>query len=114
MKAYAEQTWGYWDGEANFDPERDQIITRLGWDVGVMRVERLPDHWFLSKLYLLPAFQNEGLGSHLLENLIIDARTVRLPLRLTVLEVNPARHFYQRHGFEITDTVPPRLHMECE
>ena len=82
MKVYAEQTWGYWDGEANFDPEHDQIITRLGWDIGVMRIERLPDHWFLSKLYLLPALQGEGVGSRSLENLIIDARTARLPPRL--------------------------------
>ena len=80
-----------------------------------MRVERLPDHWFLSKLYLLPPFQREGLGSRLLEELIADARMVRQPLRLTVLQVNhAARRFYERHGFEITDFTPPRFHMELE
>ena len=114
MKTYAEQTWGYWDGDAKFEPDRDQIVTRLGWDIGLMRVEREPDHWFLSKLYLLPPFQGAGVGSRLLETLIIDARTVRLPLRLTVLEVNPARRFYERHGFVVTDKVPPRLHMELD
>jgi len=77
-----------------------------------MRVDRLPDHWFLSKLYLLPAFQRGGLGSRLLQGLISDARMVRLPLRLTVLEVNPAFRFYERHGFSVTATEPPRIHME--
>jgi GNAT superfamily N-acetyltransferase len=112
IKPYAEQTWGYWDGDANFDPARDEIVTHLGWNIGVMRVDRLPDHWFLAKLYLLPPFQGEGLGSLLLEQLIADAATARMPLRLTVLEVNPALRFYERHGFVVTDTVPPRHHME--
>jgi len=112
MKPYAEQTWGLWDGEADIDPARDEIISHLGWDIGVMRVDRLPDHWFLAKLYLLPPFQGDGLESRLLERLIADAATVRLPLRLTVLEVDPARRFYERHGFVVTKTVPPRHHME--
>lgn len=79
-----------------------------------MRVDRLPDHWFLAKLYLLPAFQGDGLGSRLLEQLIADAGMLRMPLRLTVLEVDPARHFYERHGFVVTETVPPRHHMEMD
>jgi hypothetical protein len=33
-------------------------------------------------------------------------------VRLTVLEVNPARRFYERHGFVLTHTIPPRHHME--
>jgi len=77
-----------------------------------MRVDRLPDHWFLAKLYLLPAFQNMGLGSRLLEELITDAAIVRLPLRLSVLDGNPARYFYERHGFVVTSSSPPRHHME--
>jgi GNAT superfamily N-acetyltransferase len=112
IKPYAEQTWGHWDGQADFDAERDEIITSCGWDIGVMRVERHPDHWFLSKLYLLPPFQREGLGSRLLGELIADARMVRLPLRLSVLEVNPARRFYERHGFTLIETVSPRHHLQ--
>jgi GNAT superfamily N-acetyltransferase len=96
----------------SFDPAHDEIVTRLGWDIGVMRVDRLPDHWFLAKLYLLPPFQGVGLGSHLLQILIAEARTVRLPLRLSVLACNPARRFYERHGFRLAKAVPPRLHME--
>lgn len=77
-----------------------------------MRVDRLPDHWFLSKLYLLPPFQGEGIGSRLLDRLIADAGTLRMPLRVTVLDVNPARRFYERHGFVVTRFAPPRHHME--
>jgi hypothetical protein len=29
-----------------------------------------------------------------------------------VLEVNPARRFYERHGFVLTNTISPRHHME--
>ena len=112
MKAYAEQTWGYWDGRANFDSALDEVITHEGQDVGMLRVDRLPDHWFLSKLYILPAFQGRHLGSKLLQQIIADAKAASLPLRLTVLEVNPARRFYELHGFVVTQTIPPRHHME--
>ena len=112
IKPYAEQTWGDWDGEIDFDPARDQVVSHLGWDIGMMRVDRLADHWFLAKLYLLPPFQGDGLGSHLLKQVISDAATARMPLRLSVLEVNPARRFYKRHGFVVTRSVPPRHFME--
>lgn len=112
IKPYAEQTWGYWDGEIGFDPAHDEIISHFDWDIGMMRVDRRVDHWVLAKLYLLPPFQGDGLGSALLERLIADARTLCMPLRLTVLQVNPARRFYERHGFVVTDSIPPRHHME--
>jgi hypothetical protein len=32
----------------------------------------------------------------------------RAVLRLTALEVNPARRFYERHGFVLTHTISPR------
>jgi GNAT superfamily N-acetyltransferase len=112
MRAYAEQTWGAWDGRADIDPARDKIIQLAGRDIGLIELDRRSDHWFLGKLYLLPDYQNLGLGGCLLERLKDDARSARVPLRLTVLEVNPARRFYERHGFMLTHTISPRHHME--
>ncbi len=112
MRAYAEQTWGSWDGRADLDPAFDQIIQLDGRDIGLIGVVRRSDHWFLDKLYLLPAFQDQGIGGCLLQRLMHDAKSARAVLRLTVLEVNPARRFYERHGFVVTHTIAPRHHME--
>jgi GNAT superfamily N-acetyltransferase len=112
MRAYAERTWGSWDGRADLDVEFDQIVQLAGCDVGLIGVVRRSDGWFLDKLYLLPAYQNQGLGSQLLRSLIDEAKSAQAMLRLTVLEVNPARRFYERHGFVLTHTISPRHHME--
>ena len=46
------------------------------------------------------------------QRLIEEAKSAQVALRLTVLEVNPARRFYERHGFVLTHTISPRHHME--
>jgi GNAT superfamily N-acetyltransferase len=115
MRDYAEQTWGGWDevrARKGFDPACDKIIRLAERDIGLIGVDRRSDHWFLHKLYLLPTYQNQGLGGFLLERLKQDAKSAQVPLRLTVLEVNPARRFYERHGFVLTHTISPRHHME--
>jgi GNAT superfamily N-acetyltransferase len=112
MRVYAEQTWGTWNGRADFDLAFDQIIQLAGRDIGLFGVDGRSDCWFLDKFYLLPAYQNQGIGSCLLERLIDDAKAAQVVLRLTVLEVNPARRFYERHDFVLTHINSPRHHME--
>lgn len=112
MRAYAEQTWGTWNGHANLDLACDKIIQLAGRDIGLIGVDRRSDHWLVTKLYLLPANQNQGIGGFLVERLKDNAKLARVALRLTVLEVNPARRFYERHGFVLTHTIAPRHHME--
>ena len=108
MRDYAERTWGEWDeGRVSLDIPIDEIIQHRGADIGLLGVERLSDHWRIDKLYVLPSWQNRGIGSGLIERL--QAQGVEL--RLTVLEVNPARRFYERHGFVLVNTIPPRHHM---
>ena len=34
-------------------------------DIGLIGVERRSDHWFIDKFYLLPAYQNQGIGGWL-------------------------------------------------
>jgi hypothetical protein len=55
MRVYAEQTWGTWNGRGDLDLALDKIIQLAGRDIGLIGVDRRSDHWFLSKLYLLPA-----------------------------------------------------------
>jgi GNAT superfamily N-acetyltransferase len=95
MRSYAEQTWGSWNGRGDLDLAFDKVIQLAGRAIGLMGVDRRSNYWFLDKLYLLPPYQNQGFGSYLLESLINDAKSAQVPLRLTVLEVNPARRFYE-------------------
>ena len=115
MRHYAEETWGTWKARPDyFDPATDMIVERDGHDIGLMglNIDSRQKSWVLEKLYLLPAYQRQGIGSFLLRNLIEAAKSERAVVRLTVLEVNPARRFYERHGFILTHTISPRHHME--
>lgn len=56
----------------------------------------------LNKLYIHPTFQGMGFGRMLLQEVV--QRTKALggkALELNVHRQNPARHFYQKHGFQI-------------
>lgn len=112
MRTYAEQAWGSWNGKADLDLVFDRVIQLDRCDIGLLGVERRLECWFLHKLYVLPAYQKQGIGGHVLDCLIEEAKSAQAALLLTVLEVNPARHFYERHGFVLTHTVSPRHHME--
>ena len=100
------------DGRADFDPAFDKVVQLGGRDIGLIGVDRRAEVWFLEKLYLLPAYQRQAIGDYLLRRLIADAHAAGVALRLTVLEVNSARRFYERHGFVLTHTISPRQHME--
>lgn len=54
-------------------------------------------------LYLLPDFQGLGIGSSLVSSLQCEAAERRVPLRLKVLKVNPAKRFYERMGFSVKE-----------
>jgi GNAT superfamily N-acetyltransferase len=112
MRDYAEQAWGSWDGRADLQLAFDEVIQFSERDIGLIGINRGSDCWFLDKLYILPDYQNRGIGGYLLRRLIDDAHAAQVALRLTVLEVNPARRLYERHGFVLTHTISPRHHME--
>jgi diamine N-acetyltransferase len=68
--------------------------------VGYFALDRQPQAWFLSKLYVEPAFQRQGIGSQTIG--FIETLTSPLPLRLVVNKHNGnSLKFYQAQGFEI-------------
>jgi ribosomal protein S18 acetylase RimI-like enzyme len=118
MKAYVEQTWGRWDDtdqaerfRQNFQPGHVQIIIIDGHDAGLLHVERTPAEIFLVNIQVSPEFQNLGLGTEVMHALLGEARRERLPLRLQVLKVNPARRLYERIGFAVAGETPTHYQM---
>jgi len=119
MRAYNERQWGRFDTEANRKAIDEriaagtfEIIGFAGEDIGVLRVERHDSHIQLDQLFILPSHQNRGIGARIVRELAREAREAKKPLRLRVLEVNPARKFYEREGFRVVATTPGRIHME--
>lgn len=119
MQQYVAQTYG-WDElwqqahfQKNFDPARQQVIVLEGQDIGVIAVERKETEIFLAKIYLLPEYQNRGIGTRLIEALLREAFGQNLPVRLRVLKVNPARRLYERLGFKVIEEADTHYLMEA-
>jgi ribosomal protein S18 acetylase RimI-like enzyme len=109
LKEYVEATWG-WDDEfqqnhfaEHFDITGCQIVLVNGRKAGQRTVIQQEHSLFISGIYILPEFQNRGLGSRLVEEVLTQARESGRPVTLQVLKVNkPARRLYERLGFVVT------------
>lgn len=67
----------------------------------------------LLDIAILPQFQNRGLGTLLLQQLIREARAAKKPLRHMVFVLNDQAHrFYERLGFVIIEDLGAYKHME--
>jgi ribosomal protein S18 acetylase RimI-like enzyme len=66
----------------------------------------------LMDISLMPAFRQRGIGGRLLARLQEESRQTGLPLRLHVLQSNPAGALYRRLGFQAGETDGMRLAME--
>lgn len=109
MRPYVELThpWDPHQFKRSFTPRLTSIIqvsqqTSQGSEqqaIGMFKVERCHDHIYLGDLQIKSAFQGRGIGSQLIRELILQAQTQRLPIRLRVLQGNPALRLYQRLGF---------------
>lgn len=105
MQEYVAQIWG-WDEEwqqayfqEHFDPSREQIVVLDGEDIGVQAIEERADALFLAKIYILPEYQGQGIGTQLIASVLDRAFGRGLPVTLRVLKGNPARRLYERLGF---------------
>ncbi len=118
MKPYVEATFGSWDDEwqrkrleNDFASFAHQIVVVGGIDVGLWSVGREPSRLVLRKVYLLPEFQRQGIGSVLVGWLIRESEASRLPIELRYLLVNPVASLYERLGFSRLREEPPYVYM---
>ena len=120
MRAYVEEAFGSWDADLqrqrsveSFDPATYRLIVIDDVRAGILVVEDRPSDVFLAKIFLLPAFQRQGVGSVLIRRLIARATAERKPLRLRVLRVNTAaRRLYSRLGFTLTHSTADHDYLE--
>jgi ribosomal protein S18 acetylase RimI-like enzyme len=117
MRDYAIETWGDWhESETktkSFELAQTgaaKIIELNKSPVGVLTVTTQGKEVFVEQLYILPDYQNQGIGQSVLQN-FIDSLPINHEISLSVLKVNPAYKFYKGLGFQDTRSEPDRIYM---
>jgi ribosomal protein S18 acetylase RimI-like enzyme len=68
--------------------------------------------FYISRIEIAPEVQGGGVGTALLRGLLDRARASGAnAVELHVLQLNRARHLYERLGFQVVDVEPPKLRM---
>lgn len=98
--------FGYWDADeelgffkAVWESQALAVLIADETPVGIFLLNEYNDHLWLDELQIAAKYQNNGIGSQVVQTLLIKARKLGLPLRLRVLRENRAYKLYQRLGF---------------
>jgi ribosomal protein S18 acetylase RimI-like enzyme len=120
MKKYVTAVWGWNESaqrqlfRARLDPEHTQIVVVDGVDAGVLKLDRGDTEYFVNNIGLMPEYQNRGIGTAILTDILREAREKGLPVALGVLRGNPARRLYERLGFVVTQETEQRIYMRAQ
>jgi ribosomal protein S18 acetylase RimI-like enzyme len=106
MFELVDRVWG-WDEADQEQRFRDylgttaiQVIEVEGEVAGFVHIASTPEAIEIANIELSPAYQNQGIGSNILQKTLADARERGLPVTLQVLKTNPeARRLYDSLGF---------------
>lgn len=78
-----------------------KVIQYEGKDVGRLRLETTDDGFiYVNGIHILPEYQNLGIGTSILSDLVTESKRSGIPMRLEVRDVNTrAKTLYKRMGF---------------
>jgi ribosomal protein S18 acetylase RimI-like enzyme len=107
-QAHQEKSFAGW-----FKPDEVSIITADGADVGWIQQRPDRDAIFLGSIYVMPAMQGKGIGTHVIRALIGLAGKRSQAVALAVMKINPAVNLYERLGFRITGEDEYKLYMRA-
>lgn len=121
MRPHVERAFGPWDAadqlarfRQRFNPAAQQIILVDGESAGMLHIEERAEEIFIPAIWLLPAFQRQGIGTRLLTGILENAARQGKPVALRVLKANlGARSLYQRLGFGVTGETETHYVMAC-
>lgn len=119
LRDHVRANFGTWDDDAqrrmfwqSTDPSTHQLFYYGLEPIGFWWVTRDDKQICLERLALFPPFQNRGIGSSLIRELIAESSASSRPLRLQVFLANRARQLYERLGFRIVRATDTHYHME--
>ena len=80
-----------------------------GFNVGFLSVQRNLNECEIIALYILPKYQNQGLGSKLLQFAIAQHTHCTLFIDIESRNI-PSQKFYAKHGFVLSESFPIELY----
>lgn len=107
LKDYIVQTFGPWnevwqlqEHRKDFSSGQFEIIKVDGIDAGYLWVRRTDKAIYLIDICVAPEWQGQGIGSKMIEKLLLEAKALQLPVELGVFKVNhSALKLYEKPGF---------------
>jgi GNAT superfamily N-acetyltransferase len=97
-----------------FKLDEVEIIIVDGRDVGWLQTQRDADAIILGQLYVSPTLQRRRIGTRVLQTVVERAHRDRKSVTLAVVKINPARQFYERHGFRATHEDQYKCYMRLD
>ena len=115
---YIMQLWG-WDEKfqrdfhtSDWQQKRPSIILYDNKPIGTIYILENNDYNQIGQFFILPEYQNKGIGSHLLKRILAKADQSGKITKIAYLINNPVVSLYKRNGFEITEVHDVYCHME--
>ena len=94
-RKYHEEIW---------QSKRPKIIMYNNKPIGTIYIAENRNHTEIAQFYILPEYQNKGIGSHILEGILDNSDKAGSTVELEVLKVNPAVSLYKRYGFQVVSS----------
>ena len=96
-----------------FKLDEVRIITADARDVGWIQEQVDGTTINLGSFYITPAMQRYGIGTQVLQALLAQAKSQSKAITLSVVKINPALQFYEKHGFRITHEDDHKFYMRA-
>jgi GNAT superfamily N-acetyltransferase len=120
MRWIVERLFG-WDEareEKNFAEffklDEVRIITADAQDVGWIQEQVDSTSINIGSFYVMPVMQRHGIGTQVLQILVAQARNQSKAITLAVVKMNPALHFYEKHGFQTIKQDEHKFYMRAD
>jgi GNAT superfamily N-acetyltransferase len=91
---------------------KPDIITYDGKLIGTIATIESEDCIEIGQFFILPEYQNKGIGTYLLKDILDRADQLAKNVALKFLKNNPVKSLYVRHGFRLVHTSEVAHHME--
>jgi N-acetylglutamate synthase-like GNAT family acetyltransferase len=108
-----------WDEEIQRDfhakawqEQKPDIITYDGKVIGTIAIIESEDCIEIGQFFILPDYQNKGIGTPLLKDILNKADSLCKNVKLKFLKNNPVKSLYVRNGFRVVDTSEILHYME--
>jgi GNAT superfamily N-acetyltransferase len=91
---------------------RPDIIRLDGVPIGTVAIVQGPEYVEVGQFFILPEYQNRGIGSCLLHAVLGAADERGQVVKLAYLRGNRAEALYRRNGFEVVSQTQTHCHAE--